>query len=989
MKKLCSVFFVVMLVFGCTGLFSRIQVGEEVLEMSECSHPYPGTMGVVFEKIFSYPDAGYIALHFSSFELAEGDVLEVSNLDGTIVYQYTGNGKVVGEGPVPVTISEFWATHIPGDTAVVRLISNNTNSAFGFVIDKYARGYQRGLIEALLAGEEGAQLEAICSTDDKKWAKCYEDTVMYDKGRAVCRLLIGGTTACTGWLLGSEGHVMTCHHCIETQTAANNTDYEFMAEGATCTTDCSGWGACPGVVAASYGTMVKTDIDLDYTLILLPTNITSTYGYLQLRATLPTIDEKIYIPQHPGAYGKQIAFESDVDGPYSNIYSTNEPPCIGGPGDIGYYADTEGGSSGSPVLALDDNLVVSLHHCANCPNRGVPIPSIIAHLDADIPNDAIGTGAPQAPEAYFASDTQLAVLGGSVTFTDLSSYSPTSWTWTFEGGTPAASTAQNPTVTYNSLGTFSVTLTATNSQGSDTFTRTGYITVTDVPPYCPSQGNNYSYEWIAGVQVGGFSNTSGAAGYTDFTYLIATLYGGTNANVLLTPGFSSSTYTEHWKIWIDFNKDGDFYDSGEELFYGVGNAPVSGSFLVPASAIGVTTRMRVTMKYASAPTPCETFSYGEVEDYTVYISAPMAPIADFTADNTTIVKGESVQFTDLSLNGPTSWLWTFEGGTPATSTDQNPLVTYNEIGVYSVSLTVSNIAGTDTKTITDYITVNPPPLVFEIGVLTGVGSTWQTVTLQNTYSSMVVVCSNDLGDSDYPAVTRVRNAEGSSFEVRVQNPSGAVLSGYTVHYIVVEEGYYTADYHGVQMEAQKVISQVTARAKWWKTDVREERSYINTYTNPVVLGQVMTHNDPDWSVFWACNEKVTSPPTPTSFYAGKHVGEDGDYTRESETIGFIVIEQGEGLMNGIPFAAAVGPASIRGYDGQQNGGTYTFNEVPNAFTAIVSVAGFNGDEGGWPELYGMDFLTTTSLTLVFDEDQITDFERKHQKEQVAYLIIGQ
>ncbi|NIM13392.1 MAG: PKD domain-containing protein [Candidatus Aminicenantes bacterium] len=989
MKKLFSLFVVVMLVLGCTGLFAKIQVGEEVLEVSECSHPYPGVEGVVFEKTFNYPYAGYIALHFSSFELADGDVLEVSNPDGTIVYQYTGNGKVVGDGPVPVTISEFWATHIPGDTAIVKLISNNTNNAFGFVIDKWARGYARGQIEALLAGEEDAQLEAICGTDDKKWAKCYEDSVMYDKARTVCRLLIAGTSACTGWLLGSEGHVMTNHHCIGTQDEANNTDYEFMAEGATCTTDCSSWGACPGIVEASYGNLVKTDYNLDYSLILLPTNITSTYGYLQFRDTLPTIGEKIYIPQHPGAYGKQLALASDTDGPFAKIYSTNEPPCIGGPGDIGYYADTAGGSSGSPVLALDDNYVVALHHCANCPNRGLPIPSIITHLDTDIPNDAIGSGAPQAPEAYFAADSQLVVIGGSANFTDLSSYNPTSWSWTFEGGTPAASTDQNPTVTYNSLGTYSVTLTVTNSQGSDTLTRAGYITVTDVPPYCASQGNNYNYEWIAGVQVGDFSNTSGAAGYTDFTYLVATLYAGTNANVVLTPGYSGYPYTEHWKIWIDFNKDGDFYDSGEELFYGVGNAPVTGSFLVPASALGVTTRMRVSMKWNSAPTPCETFSYGEVEDYTVYISAPQAPIADFTADNTTIVKGESVHFTDLSLNGPTSWSWTFEGGTPATSTDQNPIVTYNEIGIYTVSLTVSNVAGSDTETKTGYITVNPPPLVFETGVLTGVGSTWQTVPLQNIYSSMVVVCSNDLGDSDYPAVTRVRNAEGNSFEVRVQNPSGAVLSGYTVHYIVVEEGYYTADYHGVQMEAQKVISQVTARAKWWKTDVREERSYINTYTNPVVLGQVMTHNDPDWSVFWACNYKVTSPPTPTSFYAGKHVGEDADYTRESETIGFIVIEQGEGLMNGIPYAAAVGPASIRGFDGKQHGGTYTFNEVPNASTAIVSVAGFNDDEGGWPELYGADFLTPMSLTLVFDEDQITDFERKHAKEQVAYLIIGQ
>jgi hypothetical protein len=152
-------------------------------------------------------------------------------------------------------------------------------------------------------------------------------------------------------------------------------------------------------VEASSGTLIKNDYSLDYTLILLPTNITGTYGYLQLRDTLPELDERIYIPQHPGAWGKQLAVVSDVDGPYAKIYSTDETPCIGGPGDIGYYADTAGGSSGSPVLAYSDHLVVSLHHCANCPNRGLPIPAIITHLGSSLPNDAIGGGVVEPPAA--------------------------------------------------------------------------------------------------------------------------------------------------------------------------------------------------------------------------------------------------------------------------------------------------------------------------------------------------------------------------------------------------------------------------------------------------------------------------------------------------------------------------------------------------------------------------------------------------------------
>jgi hypothetical protein len=380
---------------GSTCLHSRVTVGEHVFEAVNSPHPYPGR--TVWEHVFHSPNAGYISIHFSKFDLRPGDYVEISSPDGKFYYTYREKGKVVRGGAA--VLSEFWASHIPGDTAIMRLYSHSRRGGWGIEVDQWVRGFEPGYIDAVLSGlEEEAQLEAICSGDDKEWAKCYEGTTMYDKARAVCRLLMNGSSACTGWLLGSEGHVMTNNHCIGSQSTADNTDYEFMAEGG-CTTNCASWLACPGTVEATSGTLIKNDYDLDYTLILLPTNITGTYGYLQLRDTLPILDERIYIPQHPGAWGKQLAVVSDVDGPYAKIYTTNATPCIGGPGDIGYYADTAGGSSGSPVLAYTDHLVVSLHHCANCPNRGLPIPAIITHLGSSLPNDAIGGVIPPDPPA--------------------------------------------------------------------------------------------------------------------------------------------------------------------------------------------------------------------------------------------------------------------------------------------------------------------------------------------------------------------------------------------------------------------------------------------------------------------------------------------------------------------------------------------------------------------------------------------------------------
>jgi hypothetical protein len=401
MRKLSILMGIVFLISLCVSSgFAKVTVGEVVDERFETAHPYGGS-GLVAEKIFHWPKAGYISLHFANFDLAPGDYVQVTSPDGRFSYVYKEKGKEVRGGQE--VLNTFWASHIPGDTAIVRLYAKNPKSGWGFAIDKWVRGYEQDvLVDAFIQMEGEAEIEAICGTDDKEWAPCYSGTTMYDKARAVCRLLINGNSACTGFLLGSEGHVMTNYHCIGGQSDADNTDYEFMAEGATCTTNCTGWFACPGVVEASSGLVEGSDYNLDYCLVLLPTNVTSTYGYMQFRNALPVIDERIYIPQHPGAYGKQLAVYStdshDQSG-YGEVYSTDEPPCIGGPGDIGYFADTAGGSSGSPVLAYDDHLVVALHHCANCPNRGVPIPAIVSDLGAAIPNDAIGGGGSEDPPA--------------------------------------------------------------------------------------------------------------------------------------------------------------------------------------------------------------------------------------------------------------------------------------------------------------------------------------------------------------------------------------------------------------------------------------------------------------------------------------------------------------------------------------------------------------------------------------------------------------
>jgi PKD repeat protein len=192
----------------------------------------------------------------------------------------------------------------------------------------------------------------------------------------------------------------------------------------------------------------------------------------------------------------------------------------------------------------------------------------------------------------------------------------TAWNWNFGDG--YTSTQQNPSRTYAAAGTYTVSLTVTDNS-SRTSSIQKPVTVGVVPVYCTSKGSSQSYEWISKVEDGSFSNSSTASGYSDFTSKVIPMTKGTGYTVGLTPGFSGSSYTEYWRVWIDLNADGDFEDSGEKVLEKSGKSKVSASVTIPSTAITGNTRMRVSMRYSSYPSSCGTFSYGEVEDYTVQI----------------------------------------------------------------------------------------------------------------------------------------------------------------------------------------------------------------------------------------------------------------------------------------------------------------------------------------------------------------------------------
>jgi bacillolysin len=146
--------------------------------------------------------------------------------------------------------------------------------------------------------------------------------------------------------------------------------------------------------------------------------------------------------------------------------------------------------------------------------------------------------------------------------------------------------------------------------------------------YCASKGNTTSYEYIDYAKIGTLARTSAAdGGYYNGTALTApSIAAGSSQTASFSAGFSGSAYTEYWKVYIDYNQNGVFTDVGELVISGSSSsaATLSGTFTVPTTAKSGTTRIRFVMSDNSATTSCNSYSYGETEDYNINITGGAA-----------------------------------------------------------------------------------------------------------------------------------------------------------------------------------------------------------------------------------------------------------------------------------------------------------------------------------------------------------------------------
>lgn len=227
-----------------------------------------------------------------------------------------------------------------------------------------------------------------------------------------------------------------------------------------------------------------------------------------------------------------------------------------------------------------------------------------------------------APITDFEADDVAPALGQTVNFTDLTVNDPTYYHWSFSTGdvtylNGTSEASEEPIVKFTATGTYEVSLYTENANGNDTEIKLNYITVS-APTYCSASGGGFGS--ISSVQLGAINNPTGSSGYGDYTAQSTNLSLSSTNSIIVTN--SSGDGLINLSIWIDWNQDGDFTDTDEEILCGIDNGG-AGTFTinVPTTASLGSTRMRLRSDYwATSCSSCGSTANGEVEDYTVNIT---------------------------------------------------------------------------------------------------------------------------------------------------------------------------------------------------------------------------------------------------------------------------------------------------------------------------------------------------------------------------------
>ena len=345
---------------------SPLKIAELVEEAVEL--PYQGRK---LTRTIQHPGASHIKLNIETMDLVPGDTVTVTNSDGSQSYTYPGDAFTTDDN-----YPGFWSLTLWGDTVKVKINAQSSRAERrghrGLLISRYWRGFSDA--ETAAANNPNptdVTTASICGRDDKQDAICWANNypTEYDKARAVARISFGGGL-CTAWRIGPNDNTMvTNNHCINSQSGVNATEVWFMYEN----TSCNGGSTTANRVIVTGAQFLTTDRRTDLTLFTInnPAAI-AQFGYLEVDVRQANNNESIYIAGHPGGRAKEMSIVDDIiGGARCRVGNNNTSGSTSFGTDMSYSCDTEGGSSGSPVLSASSQKVVALHHLGGCnTNKG-------------------------------------------------------------------------------------------------------------------------------------------------------------------------------------------------------------------------------------------------------------------------------------------------------------------------------------------------------------------------------------------------------------------------------------------------------------------------------------------------------------------------------------------------------------------------------------------------------------------------------------------
>ena len=395
-----------------------------------------------------------------------------------------------------------------------------------------------------------------------------------------------------------------------------------------------------------------------------------------------------------------------------------------------------------------------------------------------------GIGVTNPPIAGFTPSATVICVGQTVTFTN-SSTNATTFSWNFgAGASPSTSTVANPTVTFNTIGTYTATLTATNAFGNDVETQTNLVNVLDgtgialpitegfttatFPPtnWALVNANNSPTTWARSATVGNAPTAGNSMFFNNFNYNDsdddqirmpgANLNGFSTAQLQFDVAYApyNATNFDGLEVLVSTNCGATWTSIYSKSSTTLATAPATTASFVPTATQWRTETINLTPYVGNSKV---ILSFKNLSGYGnnlyvdninltgVVLSVP--PVASFTPSATTICAGQSVTFTNTSTGNPTSYAWTFQGGNPATSTATSPTVSFATAGTYTVSLIATNASGSNTATQT--IVVNANPTVTASNQTICAGST-ATIQAAGTPSGGVYSWSNG---STVPSIT--------------------------------------------------------------------------------------------------------------------------------------------------------------------------------------------------------------------------------------------